>query len=117
MNNRSHVRHFLSLTISLGLLLQMLVPAWTLAPTASAAPYEAREQTISLTPSALLTQPQALSQPLTVARVQSRYQAGGPVTASGGTGWTGLAGMLLSGTFAFIIVAQVMPLFLAGGCA
>ncbi len=36
---------------------------------------------------------------------------------SGGTGWTGLAGMLLSGTFAFIIVAQVMPLFLAGGCA
>ncbi len=36
---------------------------------------------------------------------------------SGGTGWTGLAGMLLSGTFAFIILAQVLPLFLAGGCA
>ena len=36
---------------------------------------------------------------------------------TGGTAWTGLAGMLLSGVFAFIIAAQVLPVFLAGGCA
>lgn len=36
---------------------------------------------------------------------------------TGGMGWTAFAGMLLSGVFAFIILAQVLPLFIAGGCA
>lgn len=34
----------------------------------------------------------------------------------GGSGWVGLAGMVLSAVFAFIIAIQIMPLFLGGGC-
>lgn len=34
----------------------------------------------------------------------------------GGSGWVGLAGLVLSGVFAFVIAVQVMPLFLGGGC-
>lgn len=39
------------------------------------------------------------------------------VRSEGGSGWTGLAGALLSGVFAFVILVQTMPLFLGGGCA
>lgn len=37
--------------------------------------------------------------------------------AGGSRGFVGLAGMLLSGVFALLIVVQVAPLVLAGGCA
>jgi len=36
--------------------------------------------------------------------------------SEGGSGWVGLAGLLLSGVFAFVIAIQVLPLFLGGGC-
>ena len=35
----------------------------------------------------------------------------------GGRGWVGLAGLVLSAVFAFVIAIQVTPLFLGGGCA
>ncbi len=35
----------------------------------------------------------------------------------GGSRWVGLAGFMLSGVFAFVIVVQVLPLFIGGGCA
>lgn len=41
-------------------------------------------------------------------------QQGGP---EGGSAWVGLAGLLLSAVFAFVIAVQVLPLFLGGGCA
>ena len=36
---------------------------------------------------------------------------------TGGGGFVGLTGMLLSAVFAFVIAVQVLPLFLGGGCA
>lgn len=87
MNRKQTWHSFVSLVVSLGLLLQTFAPL-ALIPVAamgqSAAPAQVvteRGEEIGKAAS-IATEPAALTHPLTIARAQSRYQSGGAVTIS-----------------------------------
>jgi uncharacterized membrane protein len=89
MTNPTQTYRLLSILVTLGLLLQAVAPAFLWRATPVVAAQTAVAETVAnlataleTQPTAVASEPAALTHPLTVARVQSRYQSGGPVTIS-----------------------------------